>query len=684
MPYCRILISGCACLFMSAGCGGPESGGGLSSWGAAVAVPDAGPEGGGGTYTGHQGRLLLGFRDPDVRALKLSALTAVTHAHVSAGGQVVADGMAGRDFVGLVFQGGGVDRGKAEATPGTMRIADVFSPDQTGGGWQYALEDQDDSGAWVPACAVPTPIVPGDPVSSPPRAIAMNGVWEADGLYHVDADNVSFACETGAVAKCAAWGYPVTATPPSVTEHGLPTTVTGADMAQACSRMARADFCNAGVSNTLEGTPIAYDEIFRTPPETPAYFFEAAWRGVALRTGQPPQQPVPICLSKLRWSTLPLGGGCGVQLPDPRTDAKGAFCENLTPQQLEQMGALVYSSSAFLDAGLYSYTVASSHTQLTTASLVPDVIGQPPRWKVPPPPQLIFPAPGEAVRFEATIFAPQLPSSVPQAGLMMLSSYLCSSDIITTTSAPPAGCTKIADEGKVYAPNTPGHTPLRRWTDGTGRHSYTTATAPTTMMASSWRLAEVVGGVLRAAIDLNVRWSSLAGATTTLDIQTRTGEWIAPCVSSPGSSRWVYTGVCPANNRLVNRADIAALRVNYTTASGTVSATTVYDDADSDVYIALPGGTTTAVAVTWNDRGPGARYTLSILRATGSWTRCVDNNLLANGTSHVFTGACPSTGITWNLQSVQRIRVCTNVGGQDVCGEVPYDGVQSQLAITLP
>jgi hypothetical protein len=134
----------------------------------------------------------------------------------------------------------------------------------------------------------------------------------------------------------------------------------------------------------------------------------------------------------------------------------------------------------------------------------------------------------------------------------------------------------------------------------------------------------------------------------------------------------------------VNRSDIAALRVNYTTTSGTVSATAIYDGIDSDVYIALPGATTTAVAVTWNDRGPGAHYALSIQRSPGSWLSCVNTSLLANGTSHVFTGACPSTGITWGLQSIQRIRVCATIGAQDVCGDAPFDGVQSTLAITLP
>ena len=675
MWYCRFLISCCAVSLAAVGCGpGPSSG--SASW-FVGGTPDAAPPGSSGGWIGHQGRLLQGFRNPDVRQFKL---TAAPHAHVIDGGELVADGLAGHDFAGLLFDADGGD-GSTVA----MRIADVFSPDQTGGGWQYALEQQDPgTGGWVPACAEPAPVVPPiDPPVSPPRAIAMNGPWDPDGTYLANDDNVSFACSTGAIGKCAEWGYPVTATPPTVTEHGQPVTVTGADMAQACSRMARADFCETGVTNTLEGTPILFDDIFRTPPDTTGYVFEAAWPGVAY-TGGPPLHTPAICLSKLRWSTLPFGGGCSLRIPDPRIDSKGVFCEDMTAEQLEQAGALVYSWSTILDAGLYSYVIPSSSITLTTSNLVPGPAGQLPTWKAPPPVPVQFPTAGETVRFEATIFAPELPAGVSKAGLIMLTSYLCGSDLVTTTSPPPSGCNKIADEGLVFAPNSPGHTPLRRWTDSVGHRPYTTSIAPNIMIGRGMRLAEVVGGVLRASIDLDIRWSSLAGATTSIDLRTRSGKWIMPCVTSAGSSRYTYTGVCPFDNSVVDRSSIAAVRVNYTTASGTVSATTAYDDADSDVYVALPGGTTTAVAVTWNERAPGARYALSIQRTAGTWSRCIDSNLLANGTSHVFTGACSSTGLTFSLQSIRRLRVCTNIGGTDFCGEAPYDGVASRVAIAIP
>jgi hypothetical protein len=667
----------CVFLFAMFGCRGES---GTSSWSAAELVPDAGGEGTGSGFVGHQGRLLLGFKNPDIRNVKLLTLSG---AHVIDGGQLVANGVAGRDVIGAALQSAAIGGG-----PIDMRIADALSPDQTGAGWQYVLEEQDAAGAWQPACDTPTPIVPGDPVASPPRALAMNGAWQGDGLYLADSDNISFACETGAVGKCAAWGYPVSATPPSVTEHGLPTTATGADLAQACSRMARADYCVLGVPNTLEGTPIRYDDIFRTPPDAPGFLFEAAWPGVAQRRGQPAQRPTPICLSKLRWSTLPLGGGCAVTLPDPRTDSKGEFCEDLTPQQLEQAGALVYSSSTFLDAGLYTFTDTQTMSRLTTAHLLPGPVGTPPAWwKIPQPQGVPFPGPHQTMRLEATIFAPELPPSVPSTGLLTLASYRCTSDILTTTSVPPAGCTKIADEGHVYPPNTPGRTPLRRWLQRITHRSLTTTTPASSMIATGWQLVEVVGGVLRGEMSVNLRWSALAGAVVSLDVLTRTGNWIAPCrdVNFLGSvTQWEYRGSndCMSASRTPGRGEIAAFRINYTVGGQTVSAVAPYDDVAGDVYLDLPAGTTTAVTIAWNDVGQGARYTLDVRSAGGDWVRCADANQLANDTGFVLTGRCPSTGGTVSLPALQQLRVCTT-DAVPVCGQASYDGRAPRVAIAV-
>lgn len=635
-------------------------------------------------YVGQQGRLLLGFKDPDVRTFALPSNVTGTKVHPD--GELLANGLAGHDFIGMKFTASG------NGVTVTMRIADVVDLSVTGDKWQYALEQWDPAvPGWVPACAEPQLLTPPfDPPQSPPRALAMTGSWTRDGLYVIDDTRVSFACKTGVAAKCDVWGYPFSADPPNVSENGTDTSaVRGADMMQACTRMARADYCAQGIPNTIDGTPIHIDDIFRQPPLSPGYVFEAAWPGVAVSDRRTPRPPV-ICLSKLRWSTLPLGGTCPLVLPDPRVDPKGTFCDDMTPTMMEQKGARTYSSSAYLDAGLYTYTDPSG-TRLTTASLVPGSAGNPPEWRITPPPAIGFPAPGQHQQFEATIFAPVLPSGITETDLRKLASYQCpSGDLATTnTDLGPPGCTFIAHEGYVYPPNAPGRAALRRWWSSSLKRSFTTARAATTMIAAGWQLADVVGGVIRGGAEANVRWSIVPGAVYSLDVQTRTGEWIAPCFNSlvlGGNNSVVYRGVCvSASNRPINRADIAAFRV---TATGSLVGTAAYDGIDTDAYVDIPGGKTSATVVSWNEIGPGYTYALDVFPTSGSdWVRCVGDNLLANGVSHVHTGSCPTAGTTVKLQLTDAIRVCGMLNHDpttQICGDVHYDGHATRVAIDLP
>jgi hypothetical protein len=103
----------------------------------------------------------------------------------------------------------------------------------------------------------------------------------------------------------------------------------------AALRATRADYCGDGQTHTFDGTPIlimdrqgyaagaieedsiASDE----SPVTPApFFFEAAWH----------HKLGAICLSRLRWDSLPPGGFCPGTMPDPRIkNSGGVFCEDL-------------------------------------------------------------------------------------------------------------------------------------------------------------------------------------------------------------------------------------------------------------------------------------------------------------------------------------------------------------------
>ena len=204
--------------------------------------------------------------------------------------------------------------------------------------------------------------------------------------------------------------------------------------------------------NTLDGTPIQIDNVYDGLTSHEGMAFEAAWNGKAIADGSGPVNIPVACLSKRRWSTLPLGGNCPLQLPDPRVDRKSKFCEDM---DMEAKGALLYSSSSYRDSGLYTYTEPASQLRLTTASLVPQAQGLLPVWTLSPPPAGVpFPVAGQPVQFEATIFAAALPVTIPDTELVKLYSYHCQDDLITTTSelADPS-CAKIAVEGYVYPRN---------------------------------------------------------------------------------------------------------------------------------------------------------------------------------------------------------------------------------------
>jgi hypothetical protein len=112
---------------------------------------------------------------------------------------------------------------------------------------------------------------------SEPRALVVGGVWDASGAHQDAAGQITFACENGAIAKCIRWGYKPWA---SVAGRSLDA------LHQACTRMARADYCGNGRSHTHENTAIdMYDRlgVLSRTTESSAEWdvarasFEAAW-----------------------------------------------------------------------------------------------------------------------------------------------------------------------------------------------------------------------------------------------------------------------------------------------------------------------------------------------------------------------------------------------------------------------
>jgi len=124
-------------------------------------------------------------------------------------------------------------------------------------------------------------------------AIPVAATWNEHGDRVESASRFTFACTAGVIAKCYRWGYR------PWLDGGSGDTF--AQLHQSCTRMARADYCGDGHTNTFEGTLINLWDTSPAPgpltahgPTDPTFIFEAGWA---------PQGAV--CLSKQRWVTLP-------------------------------------------------------------------------------------------------------------------------------------------------------------------------------------------------------------------------------------------------------------------------------------------------------------------------------------------------------------------------------------------
>lgn len=139
-------------------------------------------------------------------------------------------------------------------------------------------------------------------------ATPVYGSWDTTGAHIQSTTQFMFGCTSGVVAKCIRWGYK-----PWKSVSG--TSLSGYH--QACTRMARADYCGDGTTHTENGTLIdVYDDLgiqLKAPFElTSPLVFEGAWttRGA-------------YCITKDRWLKL-------LQVPSVTLDCKTKFL-NLFP-----------------------------------------------------------------------------------------------------------------------------------------------------------------------------------------------------------------------------------------------------------------------------------------------------------------------------------------------------------------
>lgn len=149
----------------------------------------------------------------------------------------------------------------------TARITEVRPDGKDRDTSLYRVELQDpQTGAWAPICKSTKE---GEVLSIP-----LAGVWGEQGDVHDEPTSFTFACTTSVIAKCYRWGY----RPWDLADARKPKLM--ADLHQACTRMARADYFGIGEPNTEDGTEInlwdSEGQVKRGRPRK-GFTFESAW-----------------------------------------------------------------------------------------------------------------------------------------------------------------------------------------------------------------------------------------------------------------------------------------------------------------------------------------------------------------------------------------------------------------------
>ncbi len=162
--------------------------------------------------------------------------------------------------------------------------------------------------SWVNPCV---PLEEGER----PRALAVPGVWGPSGAKRTVKGRFTFACPHGAIAQCVSWGYV-----PWARKGGKPLE----PLHQACTRMARADYCGNGKSHTKNDTLIdMYDglQVLTRTTESSGLWdperasFEAAWSGegavclARTRDGCALEEVLAECPGRFERVEQDLGGG---------------------------------------------------------------------------------------------------------------------------------------------------------------------------------------------------------------------------------------------------------------------------------------------------------------------------------------------------------------------------------------
>jgi hypothetical protein len=171
-------------------------------------------------------------------------------------------------------------QGQAQVDEYQLRIDDIYPSEASPEVYLYDIMSRPQAGGeWAPLCV--------DHLGAAVPAIPLQYYWDLQTGGRVDDPNVvTFACTNAVLGKCTMWGYHPWATaerckhPEKKKQKDKECeTVALRDYHQACTRMARADYCGDGTPWTVEGTPIDLWDRLTPPIETPTtdWFVEAEW-----------------------------------------------------------------------------------------------------------------------------------------------------------------------------------------------------------------------------------------------------------------------------------------------------------------------------------------------------------------------------------------------------------------------
>lgn len=188
-------------------------------------------------------------------------------------GYVGGEPVSGQDFIGATMIQTSLSGDTLEATIGAIELDPL---DPTGETWLYTLSVEASAGGAVNMC------LPGPDGAA--RAIPVAGRWTDSGAR--EDVGFTFGCTSGVIAKCVRWGYR-----PWKSVNG----VSLASYHQACTRMARADYCGDGTSHTHNGTIIDYYDNLAINTNTAdiLMLFDGAWSPAGA-----------YCIGKERWIEL--------------------------------------------------------------------------------------------------------------------------------------------------------------------------------------------------------------------------------------------------------------------------------------------------------------------------------------------------------------------------------------------